>query len=152
MYISGHIAKYRQFDDASKRLDPTDDFELWLWAITSAGTALVNAALHKAGITDENDHFASQIPDVYAVPDRAGGWAYAIGTRCDLIHVGTPAVIVSLPEPIQTACDAMREIDAYRNPCIRGNRALSRQLVTQCRDGYSRVVGSLTPFLNEATT
>ena len=147
MHISAHIAKYRQFEGASKLLDPARDFELWLWAITSAGTALVNAALHKARITDENDHFASQIPDVNAVPDGAGSWAYAIGTRCDLIHVGTPPVTQSLPPQLQAACDAMREIDAYRNPCIRGTRAVSSELVTQCQDGYSRVVDSLTAFL-----
>jgi hypothetical protein len=148
MRISAHIGKFRQFHSASELLDPLDDFELWLWAITSAGTALINAALHAARITDENQYFASQIPDVYALQDGPGQWSYAIGTKCDLIHVGTPPLTESLPDSIRIACDAMRELDAYRNPCIRGTRAASGQLVAQCQAGYKRVVDAATAFLN----
>lgn len=128
MYIPAHLEKYRKFESARRRLDPLEDFQLWYWAVSSAGTTLINAALHRLGVLQENRHFATQIPDVYAVADKDANWHYELATECDLIHAGIP-LLASVPARLAPAFTAMDEIERYRNPCIRGEYPVTPELV-----------------------
>src|SRR4051812_46168768 len=124
MHIPAHLEKYRRFESARRRLHPLVDFQLWYWALSSAGTALINAALHQLGVLRENRHFATQVPDVYAVADAGTSWHYEIATGCDLIHAGIPA-LEAVPAALAPAFEAMDAIERYRNPCIRGEHPVT---------------------------
>jgi hypothetical protein len=138
MKIAAHLQKYRRFESLRQRLDPIDDFELWYWMGLSAGTTLINAALHRVGITEESDRFATQVPDVYAVPDGNGGWRHEIAERCDLIHVGLPALDVPLPSSLDDAFHAMERIERYRDPCVRGRHPITAELVREIERAYAQ--------------
>ena len=138
MNIAAHMQKYRQFDDARQRLQPLEDFDLWYWAVSSAGTALINAALHTLDVTRENRHFATQVPDVYAVADSDATWHYEIASACDLIHADIPE-LPSVPAQLKPAFEAMHEIERYRNPCIRGEHPVTPELLRTFEQAYTAV-------------
>lgn len=138
MNIATHMQKYRQFEDARQRLQPLEDFDLWFWAVSSAGTALINAALHTLGVTRENRHFATQIPDVYAVADSDTTWHYELASDCDLIHADIPK-LPSTPAQLKPAFEAMNEIERYRNPCIRGEHPVTPELLSTLAQAYMAV-------------
>jgi len=150
MHIPDHIRKYRQFEAARQRLHPIEDFELWYWAVSSAGTALLNAALHVLDVLPENRHFATQIPDVYGVADgSARGWHYEIAKGCDLIHADIPALPV-MPDELAEAFEAMHSIEKYRNPCIRSEHPVTPELVGGFDQAYARVQAVTGAVLKEA--
>lgn len=151
MKIEDHLEKWRRFDSARARLDPVEDFELWFWALSSAGTSIINAALHQQGLTDENRYFATQMPDIYAVPDASGGWQHKMGVRCDLIHVGIPEIDAPLPPALEQACSAMHQIEQFRNPCIRNTTPVTREIIQTCADSYSVVVQASRTAMGEAS-
>ena len=59
MKVEAHVDKFKRFDSLRSRLDPQADFELWYWVTLNAGTAIINAALHAAGVTREDSSFAN---------------------------------------------------------------------------------------------
>ncbi|MGE0797820.1 MAG: hypothetical protein AB7G13_18555 [Lautropia sp.] len=143
MRIDAHLHKWRRFDAVRQRLHPLREFELWYWATLSGGTALVNAALHAAGVTEENRLFATQVPDVYAVYDSGRDWHAVLGRRCDLIHVGLPEIGAPLPEALQRAFDAMHRIEHYRDPCVRGSLPMTEGVVEECETAYRALTSAL---------
>src|SRR5262245_5151333 len=82
MRTEAHIEKFERFDRVRARLNPHADFELWYWMALNAGTAIINAALHAAGITRAHDSFATQIPNIYSVagPDGTRHMEYVFGS------------------------------------------------------------------------
>ena len=147
MRIAAHLAKYARLDALRQRLHPIDDFELWYWMGLSAGTTLINAALHCAGVTEENDRFATQVPDVYAVPDGAGGWRHEIAARCDVIHVGLPEVTSPLPPLLAEAFREMERIELYRDPCVRGTHPVTVALVDEIDAAYMRCTSAASEIV-----
>ncbi len=143
MKIGEHLLKWRRFEAARVRLDAVDDFELWFWAMLSGGTALVNAALHAAGITQENDLLATQIPHVYSV----WGDAQKIASDCDLIHVDVPRLDSPLPPDLERAFAAMRVFETLRDPCIRSGKPATSEVVALCAGSYADLVEALGPRL-----
>jgi len=139
--IAEHIAKADRFEARRAGLDPADDFELWFWMGLSAGTALINAALHATGITEENNRFATQVPDVYAVPDGRT-WRPEIAFGCDLIHIGLPAIESPLPSAIARAFEAMEVIEHHRDPCVRGDHPVTKELIMSIDAAYDRCAGA----------
>ena len=71
MNASSHLEKIAKLEELRRRLDPVGDFELWFWAGMTAGTHAVNAALHHAKVTEDDDVFPTQ-PGVYLVPQANG--------------------------------------------------------------------------------
>lgn len=139
MKVEAHLAKFERFEACRAQFDPIDDFELWYWSLLSAGTTLINAALHVNGITRAEDAFATQVPDVYAVPD-ANGWHHEVRYLTDLIHVGMPELDVDLPSPLQTAFHEMEIIERYRDPCVRGDEAVTAEIVETISAAYARCI------------
>ncbi|WP_238587450.1 hypothetical protein [Cupriavidus sp. IDO] len=71
MNVMSHTEKLEKLMVLRQRLDPLQDFELWFWAGMTAGTHAVNAALHQAQITADDDVFPTQ-PGVYLAPQGDG--------------------------------------------------------------------------------
>jgi hypothetical protein len=148
MRIDAHIEKYRRFDRLRSRLDPHNDFELWYWMSLNAGTAIINAALHAAGVTREHDSFTTQIPDVYSVagPDGTRHLEYVFGV--DIIHVGMPKIEAPLPAAIATAFSEMEVIEGFRDPCIREDRPITGDVIRACSDAYVKCIDAAKQFVD----
>ncbi len=139
MKIEAHLAKFARFEAFRRQFDPIEDFDLWYWCLLSAGTTLINAALHAARVTRAENLFATQVPDVYAVPD-AQGWHHEIAFLTDLIHVGLPEMDAELPQPLQTAFHEMALIERYRDPCVRGDHAITHEIASEIAAAYDRCI------------
>jgi hypothetical protein len=148
MKIEAHLAKFERFEACRRQFDPLDDFELWYWSLLSAGTTLINAALHINGITREEDAFATQVPDVYAVPD-AEGWHHEIRYLTDLIHVGMPALDVELSPALQAALHEMEIIERYRDPFVRGDSPVTAETVSTISAAYDRCIAATRQALDK---
>ncbi len=142
MKIAAHVEKWQRFDGLRSRFDPIEEFELWYWSTMSGGTAIINAALHAAGVTAENQLFATQIPEVYMVMDGPDRWHREIGIRCDLIHVGLPVIDGELPPALQRAFSAMDELESYRDRCVREGLAVTADIASQCDKAYNDIVAA----------
>lgn len=142
MKIAAHLEKLRRFESVRERMHPIEDFEMWYWMGLSGGTTIINAALHAAGLTDEDQHFATQIPDVYSTSNGSGGWENRIVLRNDLIHVGLPPLESELPTDLAKAFAAMEIIERYRDPCVRSNHQISQALVSECDAAYRECIAA----------
>lgn len=131
MKIDSHLAKVRRLRATRDRLDPLDDFELWFWAGMHAGTHAVNAALHHAGLTRDDEVFATQ-PGVYLVPSADGPPREALHPLADVLHVGRPHVPGEIPQDLARMMHAMEVVEQYRDPCVRGDRAPTAEIVAEC--------------------
>ena len=149
MRIAGHITKFERFDALRARFDPGEEFELWYWMGLSAGTAIINAALHALAITREEDSFASQIGDIYVVMDPDGSWHHELRSGVDLIHVGLPPIDAPLPEPMQRIFAAMERMEAYRDPCTRGQQPITPQTIANCDTAYCEIVDLARDILHQ---
>jgi hypothetical protein len=117
-----HIDKFRRLDDALMRLRPDVDYELWIWTAMNACVNLLNAALHRAGLTDETDSFHTQVEGLYARPDRVRGTlSDAIHAPGDVMHAGQPALATPLPDAIAKASAALALVEDLREPFVRGS-------------------------------
>jgi hypothetical protein len=54
MRTEDHLAKAARLERSIAKLNENDDYELIVWSSLHGGAHLVNAALHKLGITDES--------------------------------------------------------------------------------------------------
>jgi hypothetical protein len=137
MRIGGHLEKLRRLDAVRKRLDPVEDFEMWFWMSMHGGTHAVNAALHQVGATDDGDYFCTQSDDVYLeAGDSPGTWKHSIRFGCDIIHVGMPPVDAPIPPALQQACDAMMVLEEIRDPYVRGDCAVTSEVVGKVDTAY----------------
>jgi hypothetical protein len=142
MRVAAHIEKFRRFDSLRSRSDPQADFELWYWMTLNAGTAIINAALHAAGVTREHDSFATQIPNIYSVGGTNGKRHLEYVFGVDIIHVGMPKIEKALPPAIATAFSAMEIIEEHRDPCIREDRPITDDVIRACSDAYAKCVAA----------
>ncbi len=131
MNIESHRLKIRTLLDARARLDALADFELWFWAGMHAGTHAVNAALHHARLTRDDDVYATQ-PGVYLVPGADGELRAALHPLGDVLHVGRPKVPGDIPPDLARMMHAMEVIEHHRDPCVRGDREPTEAIVAQC--------------------
>lgn len=134
MLVSSHLEKIDRFEAAMARLDPLADFELWFWSVMVSGTNAVNAALHMAGVTPAEPAYPSQ-PGVYHVPD-GDGYRPVLKPLGDVLHVGRPPIQATVPADIHLMMEAMEKIEAFRDPCTRGDTEPSAQIVEQCGAAY----------------
>lgn len=140
MKIEQHVAKWERFDALRADFDPLDDFEMWYWMALSGATALINAALHVTGLTEENRCFPTQVPDVYVVMHDDGSSSHQIRFRCDLIHVGLPELSDPIPRALQSAFAAAHVLETYRDPCVRADGPINEGVVAACEAAYQECV------------
>jgi len=148
MKIASHLEKIERFNALRGRLDAIDDFELWFWTTMVAGTGAVNAALHHARITPEEDAFPSQ-PGVYYAPGADGEYRPVFKALGDVLHVGRPPIPGPIPPDIETMMHAMERIEHFRDPCTRGDMAINREVVATCDEAYSQCLQLLDRRLSE---
>ena len=100
MRVPSHVEKVARLVDVRRRLDPLDDFELWFWATLTAGTNMLNASLHRAGLTSDDPVF-STIPGMHWVRQADRSYARELRGPGDISHVGWPPVEGHKPD---TSC------------------------------------------------
>lgn len=144
MKIAAHLEKFQRLDATLARLDPRTDSELWIWTAMNAGVHLLNAALHHAGATSEIDSFHTQVEGLYAVPDRMRGTVLdAMHPPGDVMHVGQPPIVRSLPFAIEQACASLKIIEDLREPHVRGSEPIPLDAVHAWTRAYRECVDSL---------
>jgi len=142
--IDAHLLKFRRLDAMLARLDPVADRELWIWTAMNAGVHLLNAALHRAGASDETDSFHTQVEGLYAVPDRSDGTLRdSLHAPGDVMHFGQPALSRPVPEAIVRAGEALREIEDLREPFVRGSGEPPAGAETRWRAAYAACTAAL---------
>lgn len=137
MHIQAHLDKLTRLEAARARLQPVEDFELWFWATMLAGTNALNAALHAAGITPAEASYPSQ-PGVYHVAQPDGSFAPVLKAAGDVLHAGRPALAQPLPDDVHAMVQAMERIEAYRDPCTRGDMDITLAVVAECQAAYGQ--------------
>ena len=153
MKIDAHIDKFRRLDAALERLRADVDCELWIWTAMNACVNLLNAALHRARLTDETDSFHTQVEGLYARPDRASGTLTdAIHPPGDVMHAGQPALATPLPDAIATASAALTRIEDLREPYVRGSEGPAAGAAADWERAYRTCVDELGSTLGIAVT
>lgn len=146
MNITSHLEKIGRLEALRIRLDPLDDFALWFWSAMNCGTHAVNAALHDAGITRADDVFPMQ-PGVYLVPQPGGEPQPRFYPLGDVLHVGRPKIDSPVPSDIAEMMIAMEVIEHHRDPCVRGEREPTQEIVAECDAALRRCLQLLTSRL-----
>ena len=151
MMIETHIDKFRRLDDALGRLRPGTDYELWIWTAMNGCVNLLNAALHRSGLTVETDSFHTQVEGLYARPDRvAGTLSDAVHPPGDVMHAGQPALATPLPDAIARASSALARIEDLREPYVRGGEAPGTSATAEWEHAYRSCVRELGSVLDLA--
>ena len=153
MKIATHIEKFRRLDEARGRFRADVDYELWIWTSMQACVNLLNAALHQAGVTEETDSFPTQVPGLYARPDRATGTLTdVVHGPGDVMHADDPILATSVPEAIAKASAALALIEGVREQYARGNEVFRPEAIPDwdrayriCMSELSRVLGLPMP-------
>jgi hypothetical protein len=148
MKADAHILKFRRLDAALDRLDPVSDRELWIWTAMNAGVHLLNAALHRCGVTDEVDSFHTQVEGLYA--GRTAGNDSLIDrvhAPGDVMHVGQPPLARAVPPELAVASQRLREIEDLREPFVRGSVAPAAGAEAGWRTAYEESVARLCAAL-----
>lgn len=145
MKVESHLEKFRRLDAMLARLDPIEDREVWIWTAMNSCTHLLNAALHRCGVSAETDSFHTQVNGLYAVPDReTGGLVDALHPPGDVMHVGQPPLSTPLPPAVERACTALRVLEDLREPHVRGSEPVPPGAEQLWRDAYRRCVTELS--------
>lgn len=142
MKVMSHKEKIAKLQALRARLDPLEDFGLWFWAGMTAGTHAVNAALHQACITLDDDCFPTQ-PGVYLVPQPDGSLKAALRPLGDVLHVGRPKVEGPVPADIAEMMEAMEHIEHHRDPCLREGLAPTADIAASCDAALRRCLDLL---------
>ena len=128
MNTASHLAKIAKLEALRARLDPQADFELWFWAGMTAGTHAVNAALHRAGVTRDDDAYPTQ-PGVYLVPQADGSLRPQFRPLGDVLHVGRPKVEAEVPAAVAAMMHEMEIVERHRDPFDQKRRSDSHDVI-----------------------
>lgn len=141
---AAHLEKLAKLEALRARLDALEDFELWFWAGMTAGTHAVNAALHQAGVTRDDDMFPTQ-PGVYLVPQADGTLKPEFRPLGDVLHVGRPRIEAPVPEHVAAMMREMEIVEQHRDPCLREGRRPTQAIVEECDVALRRCL-QLLPY------
>jgi hypothetical protein len=131
------MEKIQRMAGRRETLDPTDDFELWMWMSMTIATHAVNAALHACGLTKSDDYYSYHVVGLYVVPPARGGvWRKEARALGDVVHVDLPPVPGVLPAAIQKSFAALKVLEDMRDPYIRKADPITPQLVARCQAAY----------------
>jgi hypothetical protein len=149
MEIAIHREKIGRYNDLRQRLDPSEDFELWMWAGMNAATNALNAALHHLGLTAPSPYFPHQIPGLYIDPQPCAPWRWRrlFAAPGDVIHIGLPPLAVEIPPAIRDAVRALDVIEDFREPYVRGGERIVPGLDRRCEAAYRECMDILEGIL-----
>lgn len=148
MRVESHLEKIEKLEALRERLDPLGDFALWFWAGMTAGTHAVNAALHQAEVTLDDDMFPTQ-PGVYLVPQGNGRLAPEFRPLGDVLHVGRPKVEAPVPADIAAMMEEMERIEHYRDPCLREGVTPTAEITQICDEALRQCLALLDHRMKE---
>lgn len=149
MKVASHCEKVERLAGLRRRLDPLDDFELWYWATLTAGTNMLNAVLHRAGLTRDDPVF-STIPGVHWVRQADGGYARELRGPGDVSHVGWPPVEGDKPGHLVCLEHALERIEQHRDPCVRGDRQPTQAIVDECEQAFCEAYAILSDAIGQS--
>lgn len=142
MRLPSHLDKVDRLAELVGDLDPAEHFEVWYWATLTAGTNAYNACLHLAGITRQESKY-STFPGVFVVPQPDGSYRRELGEPGDVSHVGWPAIPGPLPEDIVEMEQALHRVEEHRDPCLRGTRRPTPEIIAAVEADFARVLSIL---------
>jgi hypothetical protein len=148
MKVASHKEKIDRLMALRQRLDPLEDFEIWFWTGMTAGTHAVNAALHRAGVTRDDETFPTQ-PHVYLSCEPDGTLKTQFGPLGDVLHVGRPKVEAPVPDDVAAMMAQMEVIEHYRDPCLRDGLAPTAAIAAECDAALRRCMDLLAARLSE---
>lgn len=151
MKVASHLEKIRSLVVLRARLEPLDDFELWFWAGMTAGTHAVNAALHHAAVTRDDDVFPMQ-PGVYLVAQPDGSLKAAFHPLGDVLHVGRPKVEAAVPDDVTAMMHQMEIVERHRDPCVRDGVAPTAAIANECDAALRECLRLLNKRMEEHAT
>jgi hypothetical protein len=147
--IEYHLDKVRRISEFRSRLDPLEDFELWMWAAMTAVTNAFNAALHEVGLTQPGDYYSYNAVGIYVVPPKVlTEWRKEVKPLGDLVHIGAPPVPFDFPQALGRAAEALQVLEGFRETSVRGNRPVTQADVQICDDAFGRAMAQIMPILS----
>ncbi|MFG1357953.1 hypothetical protein [Xanthobacter pseudotagetidis] len=148
MEIAVHMEKVGRLEDLLGRLDPQDDFELYMWTCMTAGTQALNAAMHALGVTEPGRLYPHQIPGIYVEPEPVDGrWRLVMAAPGDVIHLGLPPVARPVPAVLEEASGYLTAIEDLREVYVRGGEAIMPDVVALCQAAYGDLMAILKPLI-----
>lgn len=148
MKVASHAEKVQRLAALRARLDPLEDFELWYWTSLTAGTNMLNATLHLAGLTSDERVF-STIPGVHLVPQPDGSCRRELRGPGDVSHVGWPPIEGVIPPHVQALEAALHALEEHRDPCLRGDRQPTAAIVAASQRAFQQVKAIFDKALRE---
>src|SRR5690242_17072946 len=101
-----------RLEELRGRLDPVEDFELWMWTSMTATTNGLNACLHHVGLTKASPYYPHQIPGLYVAPVPVDGkWQELFAEPGDLIHTGLNSLKGKIPQEIESLARELEKIE-----------------------------------------
>jgi hypothetical protein len=149
MEVAAHKEKISRLSDLIGRLDPIEDFEIWMWACMSAATNALNAALHHLGVTQPFEYYPHQIPGLYVAPEPISPWHWKriFATPGDVIHIGLPPFEAPVPPRILEAVKGLHVIEDLRETHVRGGKTITPDLAASCAAAYRSCMAALEAIL-----
>lgn len=138
MKTTSHLEKIERLCRFRHRLEPLQDFELWYWTTLTASTNALNACYHLCGLTPADPVF-STIPGVHVVQQPDGSYARALRGPGDVSHLHWPVIDGFKPEALKALEHAIESIESHRDPCLRGDRHPSREIVNEVESSFQTV-------------
>ena len=139
MEISIHLEKMSRLEELRGRLDPVEDFELWMWTSMTATTNGFNACLHHVGLTKASPYYPHQIPGLYVSPVPVDGkWQELFAEPGDLIHTGLNSLKGKIPQEIESLARELEKIEDLREPYVRGDKEPSAEVCQTCEAAYRK--------------
>ncbi len=84
-------------------------------------------------------------------PDAAPGtWKQVVGPLGDLLHVDVPKLEIAVSPVLTRALEAMRVIEIYRDPCVRGTHPITPDVVQACDTAFRDCVAATDDVLRAA--
>jgi hypothetical protein len=149
MEIRIHRDKMARLDELRRRLDPVEDFELWMWASMTAATNGMNACLHHLGFTQPSSYYPHQIPGLYvALNPVQGEWQELFATPGDVIHIGLHSFEGRIPDSIEMLSRELEKIEDLRELYVRGGNDATREVAEGCRAAYERCMELIQEILS----
>ncbi len=151
MRIEDHLEKAGRIDRLREKLDPLEDYELWYWASLVVAMNLLNAALHRLEATVDEDCFAHNLP-VYIRPGKnPGTFEPVVRTPGDLEHVEGEENMRLIPAELDEATQALVELEAVRDPGVRGDLEMTQELMLRVDEAYRSCVTVTREILGRGT-
>lgn len=148
MKTASHLEKITRMCQLRERFDPTADFELWYWTTLTASTNALNASYHLCGLTRADPVF-STIPGVHLVQQADGSYGRELRGPGDVSHLHWPPIGGSKPDGLVEMEHAIEVIESHRDPCLRGEKRPTPNMVEEIDVSFSAVLAVLHSLVKE---